>query len=70
VSQTTRHYRGRVAALTRSRAGNDPELVDAKLKLRETRLAEYIQQTVDEAPPLTEEQRTRLSLLLRGGDAA
>lgn len=69
MSQTTRHYRGRVAALTRSRAIDDPELVDAKLKLREIRLAEYIQQTVEAAPPLTVEQRSRLALLLRGGAA-
>lgn len=30
----------------------------------------YIKKLVDAAPPLTPEQRDRLALLLRGGDAA
>lgn len=61
--------RARVAALSRSRSINDPDLVAAKRDLREARLAAYIQRTVDEAPPLTPEQRDRLALLLRGGAA-
>lgn len=64
------HPRARVAALSRSRSANDPDLVAAKRELREARLAEYIQRTVAEAPPLTFDQRERLAVLLRGGDAA
>jgi hypothetical protein len=33
-------------------------------------LADYIRRTVDAAPELTPEQRDRLALLLKGGDAA
>lgn len=62
--------RGRVAALSRSRSENDPELVDARRALRAARLAVQIQRTVDEAPPLTPEQRERLAALLRGGQVA
>jgi hypothetical protein len=35
--------------------------------LRAVKLEEYIQRVVDEAPPLTEEQRSRLAGLLAGG---
>jgi hypothetical protein len=63
-------HRGKVAALSRSRSADDPDLIAAKRALREARLADYIQHTVDEAPQLTVEQRTRLALLLSGGDAA
>lgn len=58
------HERARVAALSRSRTTDDPELVNARRNLAAERLAAYIKRTVDEAPPLTDEQRTRLALLL------
>lgn len=58
------HHRARVAALSRDRTPDDPELVDARRSLRAERLADYIKRTVDEAPPLTDEQRARLVSLL------
>lgn len=61
--------RARVASLTRSRAADDPDLIDARRKLREAKLAEHIAHAVDAAPPLTPEQIDRLSALLRGGAA-
>jgi len=64
------HERARIASLSRSRTDDDPELIDARRNLRAERLAEYIKNTVDAAPPLSTEQRNRLALLLRGGDAA
>lgn len=64
------HHRGRVAALSRSRTADDPELVDARQNMRAERLADYIKRTVDAAPPLTNAQRDRLALLLKGGGAA
>ncbi len=67
---TWTHERARVASLSRSRTPDDPELIDARQKLRVERAADYIRKTVDAAPPLTPEQRTRLALLLKGGDAA
>lgn len=67
---TARHNRARVAALSRWRDDHAADLVDAQRRLREDRLADYIKKTVDEAPPLTPEQRQRLAVLLSGGDAA
>lgn len=68
--------RARVASLTRSRTADDPELVKARQNLKAERLADYIRRTVDAAPPLSAEQRSRLAALLirpsdvRGGEAA
>lgn len=59
--------RARVAALTRSRAADDPELVDARRNLAAAKLEDYIRRVVDEAPPLTGEQRDRLTAALRSG---
>lgn len=61
--------RARVASLSRSRRPDDPDLIDARRNLRAERLAAYIKRVVDDAPPLSAEQRDRLALLLRG-DAA
>ena len=61
--------RARVAALSRSRSSDDPDLVDARRNLRAERLAEYIRETVAAAPPFTNEQREKLAVLLRGGAA-
>jgi hypothetical protein len=58
--------RARVASLSRSRDPDDPDLVEARRNLRCERLADYIARVVDEAPPLTEEQRDRLARILRG----
>lgn len=59
-------HRARVASLTRSRASDDPDLLNARRALKEERLAEYIRELVDTAPPLTTVQRDRLAVLLRG----
>lgn len=70
---TWKAERSRVASLTRSRAADDPDLLDARRRLKTERLAERIREVVDSAPPLTDEQRTRLAGLLSpyvGGDAA
>lgn len=58
--------RARVAALTRSRQPDDPQLLDARRDLAAARLEEYIERTVAAAPPLTPAQRDRLSALLSG----
>lgn len=64
---TPLQLRGRVAALTRSRSHDDPELVESRQLLAAAKLEQYIAQVVADAPPLTPAQRDRLSLLLRGG---
>jgi hypothetical protein len=62
--------RARVASLSRSRSSDDPDLIKARQNLKAERLADYIVRTVDQAPPLSAEQRERLALLLRGGGNA
>ena len=59
------HYRARIAALSRSRTPDDPDLLVARLEHRAARLEEYVARAVAEAPPLTPEMRDRIALLLR-----
>ena len=61
------HHRARVAALSRDRAPDDPDLQDARRDLRASMLAAHVAKVVAQAPPLTAEQRDRLAILLRGG---
>lgn len=61
--------RGRVAALERSRTPDDPELIDARRTLAAEGLAAHAARVVAEAPPLTSEQRHRITAILRGGGA-
>ena len=50
--------------------GPDPSIITEKRRaLAEAKIAAYIQKVVDAAPPLSNEQRDRLALLLRGGAA-
>jgi len=62
--------RARVAALTRSRAADDPDLLRARRDLAAARLDDYIRKTVAAAPPLSGDQRNRLTLLLSGTPAS
>lgn len=67
------HHRSRIAALSRSRDPDDPELLNARRDLRDARLADRIRADVAAWPPLTDAQRCRLAALLRpvgGGDDA
>jgi hypothetical protein len=63
------HERARVASLSRDRAADDPELLDARRNLRAERLATRLSQLAAEAaaaaPDLTHEQRSRLARLVR-----
>jgi hypothetical protein len=58
--------RARVASLSRSRAVDDPDYVDARRDLAAANLEQYIERVVAEAPPLTAEQRDKLAAILRG----
>lgn len=62
--------RARVASLSRSRTPDDPDLVQARERLRVARLEEHIRKLVDNAPPLDEAARARLAVLLRGNQEA
>lgn len=61
------HTRARIAAAKKQ----DPtaDVTDLQAQLKAERLAEHIKTTVDAWPPLTADQRDRLSLLLRKGAA-
>ena len=61
-----RHERARVAHAVRFYGPDAPQTADARRDLAAANLAAYIRRVVDQAPPLTSEQRDRLALLLRG----
>lgn len=69
ISKPVAVARGRVAGLNAAIKNGgrvDPDkLIEARRALRELRASEYIKKVVDAAPPLTDEQRTRLAELLR-----
>ena len=67
--RATLRDRGRVAALSRSRPSDDPDLIQARTDLAASKLEDYIRRTVDAAPLLSDEQRDRLAVLLRGAAA-
>jgi hypothetical protein len=77
ISKAKAHHRAVVASLSRcvatgERPADDPELLEARRNLKAVGLEEHVAKVVAEAPPLTDEQRTRISALLRAGgnDAA
>lgn len=63
-------HRARVAALTRSRSDDDPDLIDARRELKVARLEEYVAKTLATAPELTEQQLEHISRLLKPGARA
>lgn len=63
MSETLSH-RGRVAALSRSRPADDPELLEARRNLTTAAIREYVQRAVDKAPPLTDEQKSSIAAAL------
>jgi hypothetical protein len=66
LTDTRRQQRAKLAALSRHRP-NDPETAQASRDFAAMRLEDYIRRVMDEAPPLTDGQRSRLAMqLLRG----
>ena len=61
--------RARIAALVRHRPDDHDAIDNARRAYRTNRLADHIREVVDQAPPLTQEQRNRLAALLRGSGA-
>lgn len=64
---TWTHLRGRIAGLSRDRAPDDPELVEARRDLAATRLHAHVADVIAKAPELTTEQTARIVALLTGG---
>lgn len=69
-----RRARGRLARSTGLRGPDHPATLAARREFRTERWLAAIRAVVDEAPPLTEDQRARLAVLLApvasGGGAA
>ena len=59
-----------IARAHRAEGSDSPRLDDLRRDLAVAKLTEYINKTVDAAPPLSNEQRERLATLLRGGPVA
>ena len=58
--------RAKLAALSRHRSHDDPDVLAAARDLRAVRLEDHVAQVVALAPPLTDEQRARIARLLHG----
>ena len=67
LSKAATHERAKIASWSRYRDPDDPELEEARRNLRAERLADHVARVVDEAPPLTAEQRDRIAAILQGG---
>ncbi|MGH3556430.1 hypothetical protein [Mycobacterium sp.] len=67
LSSTVAHHRARIAALSRDRQPDDPDLLDARRDLAYERLAEHVRKVVDTAPPATPEQLCRIAGILQAG---
>ena len=52
------------------RTGDPISAADKRRDYAAAKLEDYIRRIVDQAPPLTEDQRSRIAALLRGGEAA
>jgi hypothetical protein len=59
--------RSELALLHRDRPHDAEAIAAARRNYRAARAEEYIRKLVDQAPPLTDEQRTKLAALLRSG---
>jgi hypothetical protein len=72
LSARGRQARARLASLTAQVSRNPKavpaeDLAAARRAYITEKLADHITQVVESAPPLTDEQRDRLAVLLRGG---
>jgi hypothetical protein len=66
VDTKSRQLRATLASHSRPTLHDPDKLDELRRELRAARAEDYIKKLVDEAPPLTSEQRDRLAVLLRG----
>jgi hypothetical protein len=64
MSRST-HHRASLARRIQSYPPGHPKVVEAKRNLNEAKIADYIERALAEAPPLTDEQRSKLAELLK-----
>lgn len=65
TSPQSRSARSRLARSAQSHGPDAAETTDARRDFAAARLDDYIRDTLAKAPPLSDEQRTRLAELLR-----
>lgn len=70
ISPESRQHRARLAQKTRKLGPDSAETLDARRDYAAARLEDHVRQTVASAPPLTDEQRSRIAALLQVGGAA
>jgi len=63
------HERAKLANLIRHRPDDAEAIATARRDLRAARLEDHVTKVLADAPPLTDEQRSRLSAILRGNGA-
>jgi hypothetical protein len=59
------HHKGRIAALTRSREPDDPELLAARESYWRASWSDRVEKLVAEAPPLCREDLQEIATLLK-----
>jgi hypothetical protein len=57
--------RNKLANTARHHSDDQSKIASARADLAEAKIADYVERVLAEAPPLTDEQRTRLAELLR-----
>jgi hypothetical protein len=65
LSPAAAHHRSRIAALSRDREPDDPEIIEARRALRAQRISDYLDKALDGWPELTEKQLDDIAALLR-----
>jgi hypothetical protein len=65
LSAERRSERARKARLVQSYPPGDPKIIESDRKLNALRLQDYIEATLAESPPLSDEQRSKLAELLK-----
>lgn len=70
LSAQQRHHRARIAALSRDREPDDPDILLARRDKASADIEAYVGRVLAAAPPLTDAQKERIAALLRVGSAA
>ena len=70
ISPDRRQLRATLAALAGHHGADHPAVIAARREHDVARVADAIREVVDQAPPLTPDQRDRLAVLLRPEGAA
>lgn len=67
MNPAARTARATIAAIERHNGSSDPRIPQLRTDLAAAQLEEHIKAVVDSMPPLSDEQLSKLALLLRPG---